>query len=115
MTLVEGWLEADRIEVRLSEAEGSISEVWAYDNVKIEFSDPDADASPEMVSGTADRVSYAPTDRSIRLYGDDRPANVRRLGAQGASTSGRVLRYQLDAGTLEVESGEQAPARIRGR
>jgi lipopolysaccharide transport protein LptA len=115
VTLSEGWMEADRIEVQLSENEGSISEVWAYENVYIEFNDPDESKLPEMVSGSADRVAYIPSARSVRLFGDEKPATVRRLGAQGATTSGRVLRYQLDEGTLEVESGEKAPARIRGR
>ncbi|HXV78159.1 MAG TPA: LptA/OstA family protein, partial [Candidatus Polarisedimenticolaceae bacterium] len=115
VTLVEGWLEADRIEVRLSPDEGGVTEVWAFDDVRIEFSDPERSDRTEIIAGAADRVSYLPADRSVRLFGDDAPATVRRLGPQGATTSGRVLRYQLDVGTLEVESGQPAPARIRGR
>jgi lipopolysaccharide transport protein LptA len=114
VTLLEGWLEADRIEVQLSEDEGGIHEIWAYDNVRIEFRDPEERDVPQLVSGTADRVSYVPGEQTVRLFGDEKPASVRRLGTQGATTTGRVLRYQLDVGTLEVESGEQAPASIRG-
>ena len=114
VTLLEGWLEADRIEVQLSEDEGGIHEIWAYDNVRIEFRDLEERDAPRLVSGTADRVSYVPGEQTVRLFGDEKPASVRRLGTQGATTTGRVLRYQLDVGTLEVESGEQAPASIRG-
>jgi lipopolysaccharide transport protein LptA len=116
VAILEGWLEADRVEILLADGDGSgIREIRAQDNVRIEFSDPDADDAPQMVGGTADRAIYLPADRTIRLFGDAKPAMVRRLGSQGATTSGRVLRYQLDEGSLEVESGEQTPARIRGR
>jgi lipopolysaccharide transport protein LptA len=116
VVILEGWLEADRVEILLAEGDGGgIREIRAHDNVRIEFSDPDVEDAPEMVSGTADRVTYLPADRTVRLFGDEKPATVRRLGSQRATTSGRVLRYQLDEGTLEVESGEQTPARIRGR
>ena len=37
---------------------------------------------------------------------------ARRLGSAGGTTLGRVLRYRLETGTLEVESGEQGPAQI---
>ncbi len=113
--LLEGWLESQRVEVRLGDEQGGIAEVLALEDVRIEFREPDAEGTPQLVSGSADRLSYTPADKTVRLFGDDKPASVRRLGAQTASTSGRVLRYRLDLGTLEVESGEQAPARIRGR
>jgi hypothetical protein len=50
---------------------------------------------------------------TIRLLGDRVPASVRRIGQGGGTTTGRVLRYRLDTGTLDVESGEQGPGRIR--
>ena len=116
VAILEGWLEADRVEILLTDGdEGGIHEIRAHENVRIEFSDPDADDAPEMIGGTADRAIYVPADRTVRLFGDAKPAMVRRLGSQGATTSGRVLRYQLDEGSLEVESGAQTPARIRGR
>ena len=114
LTLLEGWLEAGTMELVLAEA-GGIEQVLASHDVRIEFSDPDAEGVPALVSGTADRVSYVPAEQTVRLFGDEKPATVRRLGNEGGATSGRVLRYRLDTGTLEVESGEQGPARIRGR
>lgn len=116
VAILEGWLEADTVEIVLADGDGGgIREIRARDNVRIEFSDPDVNDSPTMVGGTADRAIYLPSERTVRLFGDTKPAMVRRLGSQGATTSGRVLRYQLEEGTLEVESGEQTPARIRGR
>jgi lipopolysaccharide transport protein LptA len=116
VAILEGWLEADRVEILLADGDdGGIREIRAHDNVRIEFHDPDENDAPDMVSGNADRVTYVPGDRTVRLFGDEKPATVRRLGSQGATTSGRVLRYRLDEGSLEVESGEQTPARIRGR
>ena len=40
------------------------------------------------------------------------PAAVRRSGGGGGPTSGRVVRYRVALGTLEVDAGEQGPARI---
>jgi lipopolysaccharide transport protein LptA len=116
VAILEGWLEADSVEILLADGDGGgIREIRALDNVRIEFSDPDVNDSPAMVGGTADRAIYVPSERTVRLFGDTKPAMVRKLGSEGATTSGRVLRYQLDDGTLEVEPGEQTPARIRGR
>jgi hypothetical protein len=38
---------------------------------------------------------------------------MRRNGANGGTTTGRVLRYRVDLGTLEVESGDRDRAKIR--
>jgi lipopolysaccharide transport protein LptA len=114
LTLLEGWLEAHELELVLAET-GGIESIVARGDVRIEFSDPGSTGTPQLVAGTADRVRFDPAEQTVRLFGDERPATVRRLGPRGGTTSGRVLRYRLDTGTLEVESGEQAPARIRGR
>jgi hypothetical protein len=66
-----------------------------------------------MISGTADRMSYDPHEATVLLFGDSKPAAVRRIGGGGGTTTGRVLRYHLDLGTLEVDAGELGPARIR--
>jgi lipopolysaccharide transport protein LptA len=111
--LAEGWMEAERMEVLLDADGNGISEVNAFDRVRIEFRDRESDEAPTMITGKADRLSYTPGEESVRLFGDDAPAEVRRMGGQEGTTTGRVLRYQLDSGALEVDSGEQGPARIR--
>jgi lipopolysaccharide transport protein LptA len=111
--LAEGWMEAERMEVLLSPDGDGVLDVQAYDSVQIEFRDSEGDGTPTMISGKADRLSYTPADETIRLYGDKAPAAVRRMGEQEGTTTGRVLRYQLDTGTLEVDSGDQGPAIIR--
>lgn len=113
-TVVEGRLECERLELLLADGGAGMREAWAFEDVRVEFRRTEPGAAPEIVSGTADRLSYLPAEATVRLYGDRRPAAVRRHGARDATTSGRVLRYQLDVGTLEVESADSAPARIRG-
>jgi len=111
--LVEGWLEASRVELDLAEAGQGIREVRAFQDVRMEFrnsADPDA---PQMVAGKSDRMVYEPGDETVWMYGEIEPASVRRIGGGGGVTSGRVIRYRLDSGTLAVDSGEQGPARIR--
>jgi len=111
--LVEGWMEADRMEVSLGGESGRIRAVEAFERVRIEFRDPGAQGPPRLISGTADRLAYDPREETVRLFGDKAPAAVRRVGEGGGTTTGRVLRYRLDLGTLEVDAGEQGPARIR--
>jgi lipopolysaccharide export system protein LptA len=68
---------------------------------------------PRPISGTADRLVYKPALASVRLFGDEAPAVVRRIGEGGGTTKGRELHYRLDTGALDVESGEQGSGRIR--
>jgi lipopolysaccharide transport protein LptA len=112
MLLEEGWLEADRIEVAISRLAGDIERIEALGQVKLEFREPQDQGVPEVMSGSADRLTYLPQAASILLYGEDQPASIRRMGEGGATTTGRVLRYQLDLGTLEVDSGDTGPMRI---
>ena len=58
-------------------------------------------------------ASYDATTRVLRVFGDKAPATVRSTGANGGTTVGRVLRYELDSGALEVESGERDRATIQ--
>jgi lipopolysaccharide transport protein LptA len=111
--LAEGWMEADRMEVQLGEEGGRISAVNAFDRVRIEFRDTGDGGAPRLIGGSGDRLEYDPRVETVRLFGDETPAAVRRIGEQGGTTTGRVLRYRLDLGTLEVDAGEPGPARIR--
>jgi lipopolysaccharide transport protein LptA len=108
----EGWVECARLEVDLS-AENSVREIRGFEEVKLEFRAPAKDGVPKPITGEADRLVYTPGDHTARLYGDKRPAAIRRSGEDGGTTTGRVLRYRLDLGSLEVESGERDRARIR--
>jgi hypothetical protein len=56
---------------------------------------------------------YETTARLLHVYGDKAPATVRSTGPKAGTTVGRVLRYDLDSGALEVESGERDRATIR--
>ncbi len=113
VVLAEGWLEANRLELDLPKDSGKVDQVRGYDDVKLELRDDEQDEALRAVSGSADRVVYRPVEQIVRLFGDQAPASVRRLGEGGETTLGRVLSYRLDEGTLEVESGDQGPARIR--
>jgi lipopolysaccharide transport protein LptA len=111
--MAEGWLEARRMEIDLSGKEERVREVRAFEGVRIEFRDPQPEAAPRIINGTGDRMTYDARERIVHLYGDRSPAQVRRVGENGGTTTGRVLRYHLDTGTLEVDAGELGPARIR--
>ena len=109
----EGLLRAGRLEVDLSEIGSEVKELRAFDNVRFEFRAPGGEGMPRPVTGTGDRVVYVPSEHSVILYGDRSPASVRRSGEGGGTTTGRVLRYDLGTGALEVESGDRNRARIR--
>jgi lipopolysaccharide transport protein LptA len=111
--LVEGWMEAQRVEVLLALDSRQISEIRASDAVRIEFHRASGGEMARPVSGTADRLVYTPSDATLRLFGEQSPAAVRRIGEGGGTTTGRVLRYRVDTGTLDVDSGEQGPGTIR--
>ncbi len=109
----EGWLEAASLEVEFSDERGDVREMTATGTVHFEFHSSAGGGMPQPVTGDGDRVEYTPADSLIRLFGEEGPATVRRSGPQGGTTTGRVLRYRLDLGTIEVESGERNRARIR--
>jgi lipopolysaccharide transport protein LptA len=109
----EGWLEAARVDVLLAESGGDVREMLASGSVRFEFHSSAGGTLPQPVTGEGDRVEYLPVESTVRLFGDEAPATIRRTGAQGGTTTGRVLRYRLDVGTIEVESGDRNRARIR--
>jgi lipopolysaccharide transport protein LptA len=106
----EGVLQAGRLDAALEEG-GGLTRALASDNVSFEYRKPGRDGKPQHATGKGDRAQYIPGESLVRLFGDRAPATVRSDAAQGGTTEGRVLRYRLDSGVLEVESG----ARDRGR
>ncbi len=103
--LDEGWLEAERMEVDFLQGQSGIREIRAEGRIGIEFRDPATEGRPMVIAGHSDRLVYRPGESSVWLYGDAAPAAVRRIGKGEGTTSGRVLRYHLGDGSLEVESG----------
>jgi len=110
--LAEGWLESERVEVLLSAESREIREIRASGSVVLEVHSTSEDEMARPFSGTADRLVYTPAESTLVLYGDQSPAAVRRIGSGGGTTTGRVLTYHLDSGSLDVDSGGQG-GRIR--
>jgi lipopolysaccharide transport protein LptA len=106
----EGTLQSGRLEAALDEA-GGLRTGLASEEVSFEYRQRGEDGKPHLVRGKGDRAEYLPRDNLVRLFGDRAPARVSREGPESGTTEGRVLRYALDSGVLEVESG----ARDRGR
>ncbi len=106
--LSEGWLEGRSLEVDLEPSGGRIREIRVADGVGFELRPTAGGPSDGLTRGSGDRVIYSPVERLVRLFGDQAPASVSRSGGTGGTTMGRVLRYRLDLGTLEVESGDPA-------
>jgi lipopolysaccharide export system protein LptA len=109
----EGWLEAPRLLVLLAEGGRGFREVQAADGVRFEYRAPGAEGVPNTATGDGDRAVYDTAQRVLRLFGDKGPATIRNTGPTGGTTVGRVLRYHLDTGGLEVESGERDRATIK--
>ncbi|HEX4825592.1 MAG TPA: LptA/OstA family protein [Candidatus Polarisedimenticolaceae bacterium] len=115
---VEGWLEAPRLVVALLEGGHGVHDVQAYDGVRFEYRSLGGDkgagkGTPTQATGEGDRAVYEAGEQLLRLFGDKGPATVRNTGPSGGTTVGRVLRYHLDTGALEVESGERDRATIK--
>ncbi len=109
----EGWLEAPRLVAALVDGGPGLREVQALDGVRFEYRSPGEKGVPTTATGDGDRAVYDTASRVLHLYGDKGPATVRSTGPNGGTTVGRVLRYELDTGALEVESGERDRATIR--
>ena len=109
----EGWLEAPRLIATLASGGPGLREVQALDGVRFEYRAPGEHGVPTTATGDGDRAVYDAAARVLRVFGDKGPATVRNTGANGGTTVGRVLRYDLDSGALEVESGERDRATIR--
>jgi lipopolysaccharide export system protein LptA len=109
----EGWLESPHLTARLAESGHGVREVQARDGVKFEYRAPGDNGIPTTATGDGDRAVYDTQERVLRLFGDKAPATIRNTGANGGTTVGRVLRYHLDTGSLEVESGQRDRATIK--
>jgi lipopolysaccharide transport protein LptA len=109
----EGWMEAADLVVELEQNGDGVRAMRASGSIRFEFRAPDREGVPQPVTGIGDRVHYTPADGVLTLFGDESPAAVRRTGEGGGTTSGRVLRYHLDSGALEVESGGRDRAKVR--
>lgn len=104
----EGWLESERLEIDLGEEpRREIREIRAAGSVRFEYRAADAETGTPPARGSADRLRHDPVARILRLMGDRAPAEIRRPGDAGGSTRGRVLRYDLDSGAVDVESGTE--------
>jgi lipopolysaccharide export system protein LptA len=112
--LAEGFLDARELEVQLVTDGKGVKEIRAKDDIAFEFRAPDSDGKPQPVTGKGDRLIYNPEERVMTLFGDRAPASVRRSGSEGQGvTKGRVLRYYLATGALEVQSGDRDRATIQ--
>jgi lipopolysaccharide transport protein LptA len=109
----EGWLQAPRLTAKLAESGHGVREVQARDGVKFEYRAPGDKGVPTTATGDGDRAVYDTGERIVRLFGEKAPATIRNTGPNGGTTVGRVLRYHLDTGALEVESGERDRAIIK--
>ncbi len=109
----EGWLQAPRLVVTLASGGPGLREVQALDGIRFEYRAPGEHGVPTTAAGEGDRGLYDAASRVFRVFGDKAPATVRSTGPNGGTTVGRVLRYDLDTGALEVESGERDRATIR--
>jgi len=109
----EGWLEAPRLAATLASSGHGLEEVQATGGVKFEYRSVGDGGTPTTATGEGDRAVYETATHIVRLFGERAPATVRNSGPEGGTTAGRVLRYHLDTGALEVESGERDRARIR--
>ncbi len=108
----EGWLESERLEIDLGEEpRREVREIRASGSVRFEYRAADARADEPPARGSADRLRHDPIKRVLRLMGDRAPAEIRRPGDAGGSTRGRVLRYDLDSGAVDVESDAEERSR----
>lgn len=109
----EGWLQAPRLVATLAEGGPGLREVQASGGVRFEYRTPSDRGVPTTATGDGDRAVYDTVARVLRVFGDTAPATVRSTGPKGGVTVGRVLRYDVESGALEVESGERDRATIR--
>ena len=110
--LAEGWVEGATLEVDLDEAGKEIRELRVRGNVRFEMLSLERSGMVPVI-GKGDRLLYTPGDQLVRLIGVEAPASVTRSGEQGGTTTGRVLRYRLDTGTLAVEAEDRERTQVR--
>ena len=108
----EGWMETDRLEAELQAGESDLEVLRAIGKVVLEYRSRAKDGRPELVQGDADRAEYRPEEAVVRLFGERQRATLRRSGAEAITIFGRILRYHLKEGTIEVEKGLSGRTRI---
>ena len=112
--LLEGWLEAPHLEGAFAESGGGgLKTATATGGVRFEFRSRTTSGGLTTASGKGDRAVFEATGRVLRLFGDQGAATIVATGEKPGSTAGRVLRYELDTGALEVESGDRDRAIIK--
>jgi lipopolysaccharide export system protein LptA len=109
----EGWLQAPLLVATLAEGGPGLREVEALQGVRFEYRTSSDRGVPTTAAGEGDRAVYDPVGRVLRVFGDTAPATVRSTGPKGGVTVGRVLRYDVGTGALQVESGERGRATIQ--
>jgi lipopolysaccharide export system protein LptA len=109
----EGWLQAPRVLATLAEGGPGLREIQAVEGVRFEYRTPGDRGVPSTATGEGDRAIYDTVARVLRVFGDKGPATVRSTGPKGGITVGRVLRYEVDSGALEVESGARDRSTIQ--
>lgn len=100
-----GWLECDRLEIFLSSEGDAVERLTGHGAVEFRYHARDESGMPRPVEGRGDRIEYLPGEEVVRLYGDEEPAEVKTTGRGGGTTRGRVVRYGLADGRIEVEGG----------
>lgn len=108
----EGWLEAPRLEAQLGDGGRGLRAANATGGVRFEYRARAASGAPTTATGRGDRAVYDALAKIVRLIGEKTPATVVATGAKAGTTAGRVLRYELETGALEVEAGERDRATI---
>ncbi|MBD3866709.1 MAG: hypothetical protein IFK94_01165 [Acidobacteria bacterium] len=109
----EGWLTTERLEAELQKDDSDLEVLRAIGNVVLEYRARSESGGTEQVQGDSDRAEYTPADAVVRLFGERKRATLRRSGPEAVSIFGRILRYYLDEGTIEVEKGLSGRTRIQ--
>jgi lipopolysaccharide export system protein LptA len=112
--LLEGWLEAPHLDGSFGEGSGGgLKTATATGGVRFEFRSRSTSGGLTTATGKGDRAVFEAAGRVLRLFGDSGAATIVATGEKPGSTAGRVLRYELDTGALEVESGDRDRAVIK--
>lgn len=112
--IAEGRIDGRRLEITLVGEKRELASAVVSGDVRFEFLRNSLGESLELpATGTGERMVWDAAGGSVDLSGEREPAMVVRGSGVGGITKARLLRYRLDVGSLEVDSGGQAPARIR--
>ena len=98
-----GWLECRSLEARMKPDGTGVDVLVGTGDVELDSHTRDSGGMARPVHGRGDRVRFDPEGQFVWLFGDEQPAQVRTEGPGGGTTYGRVLRYGLADGSLEIE------------